>query len=665
MKGCLKIILQIVCLCTIFSTGCSRQEKEQEKQVEIKEPKLVYEAENIGYMTAGADKDIYIGMWNQEGEIIHLSKEGKAETLASVFGKDEHGTNSITAMYFDGKNTLYIAADKGGGMTGCASIYTLDVHSKKLSQMETYQQYHGITCMSMLHGELVMLAKSDEKQSKQPVLRDAMDIFTYQGEVLISQRGKVIFDEFPILFAPIGEEEMLLYAHADNKGYYYSEATYDGKRLHLKEPDYQNLGQLTAMAFTGDDTFIYIATSYDNKGLMEINRTEHTKAEILSNRGNAYGAGDIVNADGVVYYVDKKGIRKFVYSEYKKKNRTLQVIESEQIGMLNAPYGCGYQMNVEKLSNDEMSLKVLSQDSDFDLCFMQSDDSFGYQVKEKGSFYPLSDIKEVKEYLDVCFPYLKEAATDENGEIWMLPFAVSSAYLLYDEEMLKKSGIKVEEISKLDGFIKVLKSLSEEDKERVGALQYHLEKEYLSRFAREESFDSKEFRKAAVILKGMEGDDVFTWHQKAVDAISRHKQEDFLCSIDSGTNYFESILANPYVNAREIPSVSEEERFGVKCSFLCVNAASDNLDAAVEYVRNLCKYLMNQDSMMMLAGKEKSFDTNVASSLYKLYQDGMVEFGIPEELYMDEWEKYKKGSVDLEQMIKETERKLKIYREEG
>ena len=667
MRGYRKFAVAVVCLLAVFFTGCAKQEEKKEALSEVIKPEMVYESEWDSSMAAGKDKDIYIGLGNETKDIVHLTEDGKSETICSAFPDDWMGNYSITSLYFDGEKNLYIAADIGYGSDAYAELYQLDVTSKKISKVKTYKQYRGVTRMAMLKGELVMLAKSTKAAEKEPVLRDARDIFNYQGEVIITKNGDVVFDEFPIMFTVTGEEEILLYAHADNKGYYYAKAEYDGKKLAMVEPDYQNLGQLTAMTMTGDDTFVYVATSFDKLSLQEFNYKEYTIAELQDSQWGISRPGDLVNADGILYYKGEGGINKFVYEQVKKQNRTLQVIESEQISFWSMPYGCGYQMKTDRLSDDEMSLKVLSQDSDYDICFMQSDDPFGYQVKEKGSFYPLTDIEGVLEYLDACFPYFREAAMDGDGEIWMLPVAVSADCLLYDEEMLEKYGIDKKKLFVFDSFVDVIKALPKEAQERISALPGYFARIYLPKFTGEDGIDNASFRKMAAIIKGMQKEEVFTFHQKAEEAINKHSQKDFICGVTQASQSWidEAFFSNPYVRAGMFPAVTDKNTFDVKCSFICVNAASDNLDAALEYVKSLCSYLMEQKNTMMLKDKEGYMDTELVKTLYDLYEKGTITFGVPEELYYDAWEEYLDGTMDLEQMIAEAERRRKIYRGEG
>ena len=62
-------------------------------------------------------------------------------------------------------------------------------------------------------------------------------------------------------------------------------------------------------------------------------------------------------------------------------------------------------------------------------------------MKNSNSFYPLNDIPGIEEYLDRCFPYVREAATKEDGTIWMLPFLVFVDGMLVQEVKFLQDNI--------------------------------------------------------------------------------------------------------------------------------------------------------------------------------------------------------------------------------
>lgn len=75
----------------------------------------------------------------------------------------------------------------------------------------------------------------------------------------------------------------------------------------------------------------------------------------------------------------------------------------------------------KKLSAEEFSLTVMSQDKNYDVCMINSSQDYSANIKSKGSFYPLNDVPGVAEYLDKCFPYVKEAAYTESGKYGCCP----------------------------------------------------------------------------------------------------------------------------------------------------------------------------------------------------------------------------------------------------
>ena len=88
------------------------------------------------------------------------------------------------------------------------------------------------------------------------------------------------------------------------------------------------------------------------------------------------------------------------------------------------PFGCGYTIEQQFLSDDEMALAMLSQDKNYDIYFVNSAQSISENIKNKGAFYPLNEVEGVQKYLDACFSYIRDAATNSDGDIWMLPISV-------------------------------------------------------------------------------------------------------------------------------------------------------------------------------------------------------------------------------------------------
>jgi len=58
------------------------------------------------------------------------------------------------------------------------------------------------------------------------------------------------------------------------------------------------------------------------------------------------------------------------------------------------------------------------------------------------------------------------------------------------------------------------------------------------------------------------------------------------------------------------------------------------------------------------------FESDLEKEIHKIYEDGEIVFTFPDELYMDSFDDYIQGKIDISEFIKESNRKLNIYLKE-
>ncbi|MDE7233969.1 MAG: hypothetical protein K2N29_02810, partial [Ruminiclostridium sp.] len=126
----------------------------------------------------------------------------------------------------------------------------------------------------------------------------------------------------------------------------------------------------------------------------------------------------------------------------------VRIVNSDYI---EPPHRNGYAINQTQLDSESFALKVLSLDPGYDIALFQTDSSYAEGMKNSGSFYPLNDVEGVSEFIDCCFPYLKEAVTDENGDIWAFPVVIDLPLIVYDEEHCTEQVITLD--TDLKGFL--------------------------------------------------------------------------------------------------------------------------------------------------------------------------------------------------------------------
>ena len=206
--------------------------------------------------------------------------------------------------------------------------------------------------------------------------------------------------------------------------------------------------------------------------------------------------------DGFFYSTEcGQAIKRVPMDTILKENKTLQFLSSSWIDEWDVPSGCGYQMKKLVLDAEAFALKVLAQDTDFDLYLLSSRESTSYNLKENGAFYPLNEVEGVQEYLDACFPYVKETATNEEGDIWMLPVALEIPGLVYNKKFCAENGVDFTQMNMAE-FMDLTAEAREEDTDYVGmsslVFREVLFGQYMSKY---DTFDTALFREFATKFK--------------------------------------------------------------------------------------------------------------------------------------------------------------------
>ncbi len=327
-----------------------------------------------------------------------------------------------------------------------------------------------------------------------------------------------------------------------------------------------------------------------------------------------------------------------------------------------APFGCGYKVEMQYPEDEEMALRVLSQDNDYDLCYLSSRSSISVNIRDKGSFYPLNDVKGVSEYLDKCFPYLKDAAVNQYGDIWMIPVSMDMLTLFYNEQ---NSG----DLSQLDlaEYIGYVGSMNDRGlQEKYGNSAYILtEALFMQYLLYNNSFDTPEFRQAAELLKtAMNHTDGRYINPFGSDAavleLMSGKTDNFYSNM-SLYRQFMRYMSTPGLKAVRPPCVIPSDKSMANLIFMCVNPASKNLEAATDYISSLVQYIQTQQNTCLLADKSTYSDTDTAMSMYSVAENAEVGFAYPVEIYWGAFEDYLSGGITLDEFIAEADRKLSAY----
>lgn len=350
---------------------------------------------------------------------------------------------------------------------------------------------------------------------------------------------------------------------------------------------------------------------------------------------------------------DSYKIVRIRFSDYYKYNAPMNLLCSRLIRA--TPFGCGYTINAVELSDEETALKILSQDRDYDLCCTKTTDTFSYSIKKQGSFYPLNDVPGVCEYLDKCFPPIKEAFTDENGDIWALPLFTDTDFVF--------SNIGDTDFSqmKLDEFLDYMEGLPEEEADLTNCDVFTLRYAALSRYVMtHDSFDTAEFRDAAEKMKNSALLNRNGTYTPKVTAQSE-KVLMLMTGIDTVRTYFSKLYEREY-RVSGMPCISEQNVIIPDVTFLSVNPASEHLSDALDYIERLTSHQLAEPNTFIIKEGEGNYtDSGTVKQMIGLCENAQVYFSYPWELYYWDFIDYLNDKTSLDDFITEADRKLKTY----
>ena len=246
------------------------------------------------------------------------------------------------------------------------------------------------------------------------------------------------------------------------------------------------------------------------------------EAQITTDTSSLYGTAVYTKGFAFYYDYEESIVERVCVTDTLRENKTIRLLVNlvDHVDM----YSCGYRMLQQEVDMETFSLKVLAQDSDFDLYFLNSMYSNAYNIKKNGVFYSLNDVPGVQEYLDACFPNLKEVATNEDGDIWMIPIRLDMPLLVYDSMYCETQGI---DFSTMD-YQEFLTFTEQAELENSGKItNVKMMSEFFAQyFYMEDSVNTEVFRDYAKQLKSLSERNLLKVHANQ-DSSSRISPEFF------------------------------------------------------------------------------------------------------------------------------------------
>lgn len=606
-----------------------------------------YRSSEYEPVTVSADGRVVISKYsNGTSTFYELSEDGSSRNVGSISSIPE-------CMAFMGNElyVLFLRWQSDGSHEGVIIHKIGETENEIVGEYDISIGYRSY--MSGNENELYIIA---EDKNKPNITCNYPNYWDEKLSVFRIADGKC--ERLPIDFPTAVCAEQgggALLAACDDNGFYF--VRYKDGNLSEKmysEDIWYNIDGIADV--DGQHILFNMMTSSNTEMLCAVELETMSIAELVP--GLNVNGNRIFAANGYCYYQtneqdtsvkDKFRIERVRFSDYYKYNAPLSFIRSYL--SRSTPFSCGYSLKNMQPSNEEAALKILSQDNDYDMCYVSTEDNIAYSIKSQGSFYPLNEISGVSEYLDKCFPAIKEAFTDENGNIWGLPLYLDADFIF------SNYGDTDFSVMKLDDFVDYMDGLSSEELDKTLCIQYGFTADILMDYViKNDSFDTLEFRAAAEKLKNSKRLNMAVGGYTSSTLLNSEKQLMSLYSNSVIENYDRDFKVSG------IPCISEANVLIPNVIFLSVNPSSEHLEDALDYIEKLVRYQTTVPNTFVLQENEGVYsESETVKQMLTLCSKADIHFNYPYELYWDDFNKYLAGEISLDAFILEADRKMKVY----
>lgn len=483
--------------------------------------------------------------------------------------------------------------------------------------------------------------------------------------------------EYPASFTARKNGGIIAYAFDKNGGYYFVEIKNNSPEKKVYNNSY---GMLSDIDLFGNENDIIVCGGSNHKLCAGTAEADSGISDVLENV-SVYMPSDVQCNSNYIFFKSGEDI----FSETEKVSR-ISAAAAKHKGKVNVissqylpdmPFSNGFEINSEQLSADMFPTKILTMSDSFDISCFSSEAGYAKNIQSSGAFYALNDIEGVKEYVDGCFPYLKEACTNEKGEIWALPIRLDIPVIVYNKHNCKNAGFNFDSGLTLESLSDIVYKAYENNL-RYDCIRFRFVESMLAQYLQNnDSFDTSEFRELAVFIKEKCGMDIFKFDSliysdmmvynvdKKFDVadLVAHPEYDgiyftLLHTNEEQTTY---ISEDENISAAPLPKLSPEYKNNAVCTFLCINPGAGNLENAKNYISALTAELANKKNSMMLKSKDSYTDNDYCRALWEIYSKGQIYFAVPSSIYYEGFDSYCAGGTDLETFIRDADEKMKIY----
>jgi len=541
-------------------------------------------------------------------------------------------------------------------------LYEVDTETWQARKLYSFYGYGNIRNLVRIGDYVYVFGKLSNPERKEYEQYSEEYFYTYNGEAIGRLPVNVEIPELELLPIDFPKD---IFATANNTLGVYGYTEESGYVIMEYVPE---TGEVKVV--TQKDSGVYSCFDQCEQGYLSQKSTrlvygtmDGAEAEVLDE--DIHSSRIIYNAGFMFLKNYQEEVKRIYVKGELKDNKTLQFLSSAWISESDVPYGCGYKMEQMTLDAESFALKVLAQDKDFDMYLLSSREGTSYNLKKNGAFYPLNEVEGVQEYLDACFPYVKEAAINEDGEVWMIPVALAIPGLVYNKEYCAEQGVDFTQMDFAE-FIDFTERAAEEDSDQIYISHLMLREQLFGQyFQKYDTFDTQLLRKYAEQFKKCKS---WVFNMLVFDLTPKFEERttvDFYydyCVYQWNLHRYKEALGDwDALGMVGVPKMEEGMANVGTLTFLMVNPQAENLEDVLQYISDFSKYMLKQKDSLILADETTYTDTPFMKDCYNVYANGAIQFEMDFSIYVEPFYEYANGETELEAMIAEIERRRNVY----
>lgn len=613
----------------------------------------------------------------EDGMLYTYSRKGE-----KLFGYDADGKlageyplkgQTVSAIYCQNEKCYYIDFNK---------LYGMDF---KTGTPKVLAEFDGdfYAFRQIVGGKdgLFILRKSQYREDWEDVRFLEDDEYVYEGEELLFYSfatGKLKRFDIPNIKQIIknGDGGLLVYAYDGEGGFYFAACGTDGE-LGEKQYTQMKLGAVLDIAY--DDAADQLVCT-DTKGVFVTTKENASDRNYILEEVPR-GLATLFCSGGFTYGLfSVDGTDQVIRMEHASLIHTVPALNACRVSEVFLPPYYGYTINYKELTVSEMAMVLLAGDSDYDFLVVESGNALAENIRRTGAYEPLNDVDGMAGFLDECHPYVKEAAMAENGNFWMLPLEVETPVLLCQEEKMQKYGLTVEN---LDTYMKMTEQIMPLPKDGtcLYSVPYYLMTndiihKYLKNYAingNKADFHTDVFRSYLDLMRQYDervnaGEVLFDTTTAAHGASQKERCADTLFALERSSifrqgnkDYLHYDVCGDF-HAYKAPVLEEGKpvKNQAELCFIVVNPNSRKKKWVLSYLEEVCKGI-REDSGVFLLAKNQFEGQPLWQEVREIVADSEIYFAYPDEIIMEELERYRLEGQSYEDTVNEMERKMNMY----